>query len=435
VPLWYRAFSLQGVIVTTNNSKAVVWSCVVGSIAAWYDFYIFAAATALVFSHVFFPDMGYLLPILVFAVGFIMRPLGSIFFGHFGDRFGRKNTMIATLALTGVSTLAIGLTPSYAAIGITATVVLIVARLIQSFSLGGEWAAGTTLVLEHNLKNNNLGWVGGLMQWASSVAAMLTAATWMIVTQTMDRETFLDWGWRIPFMSSFLLFAVGAYMRSRIQESPVFKAVEKPQVSFKETPFYKTVSNHWKSIITATLAFQLTSAWFFAIAIFGVGFLVSQGIPRAEITPIWFYITVILVVFDLFMGWLSDRVSRIRLVQAAGALSVLLAIPIFNALGTGAIWVPMLLGAVLISHLMWPVMATTLGELFPTEVRQTASGLVFTLAGVIGGGLAPIWSQQLLAAYGIIGVGYLFTGLGVVSLIAGIVLAKIMRKTNYVGTT
>jgi len=398
-------------------------SCALGATIAWYDFIIFAAATALIFPKLFFPGMGFIIPILVFSVGLAARPLGSLIFGHFGDKFGRKNTLIATLYITGLSTVMIGLLPTYSDVGIYAPALLIFARIVQAFAFGGEVAAASTMLMEYNIKSPRRGLITSVVSSGWAIASILSALMFMIVTSFGD-AFFSTWGWRIPFLCSALLMFVGIYIRLRILETPVFDQ-NKIDNRLHTLPIRTLISNYWKKMLLGAGAFQLSAAWAYGVSLFGFGYAINKElISRGSLSEMQFYITPILLAALIFFGWLGDKISRVRLFQLGAVMSLFFVYPVFTWIQQGnLVWAMLALCLIQI-----PAFASAPGffaEIYPSSVRQTGVGVTFNLGTIIGAGIVPIIAQRILDVTGdITSVALLFMVLTVVGLISSFWLAR-----------
>jgi MFS family permease len=418
--------------VETAHNDVSIWRVavagLVGTAIEWYDLFIFGTAAALVFGHVFFPALsstaGLLASFATFAVSFIARPLGGVFFGHFGDRVGRKRMLVASLLLMGVATVLIGLLPGYSSIGIAAPILLVVLRFVQGIGLGGEFGGAMLMVGEHAPRGRR-GFFIGLAQLGPSVGTVLSSLTFLILSLNLDIAQMASWGWRVPFVASGLLVGLGLYVRLRLVESSVFQEVLEKQAQVR-VPLIEVLRTQPLRLVLACGPSLLTSALFYLISTFSLSYGVSTlKIPQPTMLAIVIGIIVFNAMVTTPLSSLSDRIGRRRMLLFGAIASAVWAFPMFALVHTGAVTgvvVGLAVGLVTFS-MMWGPVGAYLPELFETRVRFTGTSVSFNVGALLGGALAPIIATQLLSSTG--GAWWSLSGyVLVISLIAlGCILA------------
>lgn len=415
--------------MTNQINTSAFNSTFLGSFICWYDFFIFAIATAIVFSPQFFPGMTFLIPITVFAVGFLARPLGSIVFGHFGDRIGRKKILLATLMVTAVSTVGIGLLPSYAQIGILAPILLIALRVMQTFAFGAELAASSTIMYESHSEHTRKGTLGSFLSAALPLATVAAGLMFMLA-HSFGPEAFNDWAWRIPFLASSVLFLVGIYIRLKLNETAQFQQLKSTNQTVR-WPVVVVLRYHWKQLLLAVGISQIGAVWNYTLIIFGFAFLVSSlGIPRSELTNTLTVLAALGVPLMIFYGWVGDKFSRLTMYQFSSLVGALLIIPILWWMSVGEYVLPLLFGYLIIGKMGWAQGPTLYAELFPSEVRQTGVGMIYNLAALVGGGIAPLIAQALFNhTNNIMTVGWMLLAFSVIAYLSGMLLKKYYKQS------
>lgn len=420
----------------TPMHRVALASCA-GTTIEFYDFFIYGTAAALVFPTVFFPALGTAAGVTAsfatFAVAFVARPLGAIIFGHFGDRLGRKKTLISTLLLMGFATVLIGLLPSASSIGIAAPILLVTLRFLQGIAVGGEWAGATLLAAEYAPAHKR-GLYAVFPQTGPAIAFFLSSATFLTVNVFVGETStaFIEWGWRVPFILSSLLVLVGLYVRLKVEETPMFKrAAEQPRETGGAGPLVGVFRHHWREIFLAAGSLSMLFAFFYV----GTAFLTAYGtttvgLSRATVLTIGLIASVIFGATIVLSGIYSDRFGRRRILMISCALSVPWALVLFPLLDTGS---PVAFAVGLIVTLMifgisYGPAGALLPEMFPTRFRYTGAGMAYNLAGVIGGGTAPIMAANLSSSYGSWSVGLMLAGFGLLSLLCAIALPETRHR-------
>jgi len=384
--------------------KRVLMSSVVGTAIEWYDFFLYATASALVFAKLFFPTfdpvVGTIAAFGTFAVGYIARPFGAVFFGHFGDRIGRKVTLVATLMIMGVATFIIGILPTYESIGVWAPALLILMRFCQGLGVGGEWGGAVLLVVE-SAPDDKRGFFGSFPQLGVPIGLLLSTGVFSLVS-SLPNDQFLSWGWRIPFLLSVVLIAIGLFIRLRVIESPVFEEVRATRTVVK-APLIELFKRHPKEIFLALGTRFATDITFNVINVFMLAYGTQQlGLSKS------FFLNAILIgcAVELFtlplFGKLSDRIGR-RAVYMMGAVFVALYGFLFFMLveTRDPMYIVLAyIGGLAVSQAsVYAVQSTWFAELFGTRVRYTGASLPYQIAGIITSGPAPLISAWLFATY------------------------------------
>jgi metabolite-proton symporter len=422
-----------GTRAETPMRRVALASCA-GTTIEFYDFFIYGTAAALVFPTVFFPALGTaagtVASFATFAVAFVARPLGAVLFGHFGDRLGRKHTLISTLLLMGVATFLIGLLPSAATIGVAAPVLLVGLRFAQGLAVGGEWAGATLLAAEYAPPTRR-GLYGIFPQLGPALAFALSTLTFLGVNLFVGEASpaFVSWGWRIPFLLSALLVVVGLYVRLKVEETPMFRAVttgDRARPS-GNGPLVDAFRHQWREILTAAGALAMLFAFFYI----GTAYLTSYGatvigLTRAQVLTTGLVASVVFGATIALSGIWSDRVGRRRVVAVSCALSVpwgLLLFPIIDRGGPVAFAVG-LIGTLAIFGVSYGPAGALLPEMFQTRYRYTGAGTAYNLAGVLGGATAPILAAELTISHGSGAVGWMLAGFGLLSLVSVLLLPE-----------
>jgi metabolite-proton symporter len=412
-----------------NSARRVLFASLIGTTIEFFDFYIYATAAVLVFPTLFFPSAdptsATLQSFATFALAFFARPLGSALFGHFGDRVGRKATLVAALLTMGLSTVLIGVLPTYASIGIAAPILLAVCRLGQGLGLGGEWG-GAVLLATENAPEGKRAWYGMFPQLGAPIGFICSTGIFVLLTQWLSNDEFLSWGWRVPFLSSALLVFVGLYVRLRLEETPAFlQAIQNNERV--RLPMLTVVRDHTKVLVLGTFAATATFVIFYLMTVFTLSWAVSAlGYERQEFLilqmggVLFFGLTIPL------SARIADRTGRLPMLIAAtiGIIAFGLTFePLFgsaNQLGALAF---LSIGLGLMGFTYGPL-GTALSELFPTAVRYTGASVAFNLAGIVGASLAPYIATWLAQTYGIAFVGYYLSAAGLVTLAALLAIRK-----------
>ncbi|MFA9215973.1 MAG: MFS transporter [Sphingomonadaceae bacterium] len=406
-----------------NSAATVLFASLIGTTIEFFDFYIYATAAVLVFPKLFFPASdpaaATLQSLATFAIAFFARPVGSAIFGHFGDRVGRKATLVAALLTMGLSTVVIGVLPTYATIGTWAPLLLALCRFGQGLGLGGEWG-GAVLLATENAPPGKRAWYGMFPQLGAPIGFFLSGGIFLLLSQTLSDAEFFAYGWRIPFISSALLVIVGLYIRLKITETPDFQKVLDQNERVK-IPVVTVFREHRRVLVLGTLIALATFVLFYLMTVFAL----SWGTSALHFTRKDFLILQLFAV--LFFGLtipvaalLADRYGRrstLIVVSAAIALFGLSMAPLFGAGTTVSVTLFMSLGLGLMGMTYGPL-GTMLSELFPAEVRYTGASLTFNLAGILGASLAPYIATWLATNYGLQYVGYYLSGAALLSLLA-----------------
>lgn len=411
------------------NPRRVLFASLIGTTIEFFDFYIYGTAAVLVFPMLFFPGdntaTATLQSLATFSLAFFARPIGSALFGHFGDRIGRKATLVAALLTMGISTVAIGLLPTYASIGILAPALLALCRFGQGIGLGGEWG-GAVLLATENAPPGKEAWYGMFPQLGAPIGFILSTLVFVVLTANLTEEQFFAWGWRVPFLSSALLVFVGLYVRLQITETPAFQVAIDKEERVK-VPLVTVLREHGSTLFLATLMATTTFVVFYLMTVFTLSWGTSQlGFERQE----FLIMQIIGVLFFAAMIPLSaivaDKVGRIRMLIYA-TLSIMafgfVFGPLFAAGNTFMVIVLLSLGLSCMGLTYGPL-GTALSELFPTSVRYTGTSMAFNLAGILGGSLAPYIATWLAVNYGIAAVGYYLSGAGVLTLAALLIISR-----------
>jgi MFS transporter, MHS family, shikimate and dehydroshikimate transport protein len=385
-----------------RQTVKVALASLIGTSIEWYDFFLYGTAAALVFNKLFFPTfdpiVGTIAAFATFAVGFIARPIGGIVFGHYGDRIGRKNMLYLTLLIMGLATAMIGLLPTYATIGIGAPILLVTMRLAQGFGLGGEWGGAVLMAVEHAPPNRR-GFYGSWPQIGAYIGLLLSTLVFRYVSR-MPEADFLAWGWRVPFLVSFLLVLVGLWIRMKVAESPVFEKVKQAKVEAK-MPIVEVLTKHPKNMLLAAGARFAENGLFYIFTTFALTYVAAQLKMDRVIALNGLLIAAFICAFaGPAWGALSDRIGR-RPVYIWGAVACgLLAFPFFWMLGTKdplVIWIAIALPLALGHAAMYGPQASFFSELFTARVRYSGASLGYQLASVFAGGLSPLVATALLA--------------------------------------
>jgi metabolite-proton symporter len=417
-----------------NSARRVLLASLAGTTIEFFDFYIYATAAVLVFPKLFFPASepasATLQSFATFALAFFARPVGSAVFGHFGDRIGRKATLVAALLTMGISTVLIGLLPTYATIGLAAPVLLAVCRFGQGFGLGGEWG-GAVLLATENAPPGRRAWYGMFPQLGAPIGFLLSGGIFVVLSRTLTDAQFLAWGWRLPFIASAALVLVGLWVRLKISETPAFSRAmaEEKRVA---VPIATVVRDHTRALVLGTLIAVATFTLFYLLTVFCLSWGTTKlGFTREKFLLIQMTGVLFFAVAIPTAAVVADQRGRkltLALVTVAIALFGLALAPLFSA-GTGGAFAVMIVGFALMGLTYGPL-GTMLSELFPTAVRYTGASMTFNLAGILGASLAPYAATWLATRHGLPAVGYYLSTVAAVTLVA-LLLCHETRDTEH----
>lgn len=403
-----------------NTPRQVLFASLVGTTVEFFDFYIYATAAVLVFPSLFFPASdpasARLASLATFGIAFLARPIGSALFGHFGDRVGRKTTLVIALSTMGLSTVAIGLLPTYQKIGLAAPVLLALCRFGQGLGLGGEWGGAVLLAIE-NAPPNKRAWYGMFPQLGAPVGFFFSGGVFLALSRWLSNEQFFAFGWRLPFLASAVLVLLGLYVRLTITETPVFQqsAGRGEQV---RVPMVSVFRHHLKALVAGVLVCLATFVLFYLMTVFALSWgTTALGYPREKFLLMQLFDVSFFAITIPISALLAER-GRKRVmiaVTVAIALFGLVLAPLFAAGTTGAVAM-MGIGLSLMGITYGPL-GTVISELFPTRVRYTGSSLAFNFAGILGASLAPYIATWLAKTYGLPYVGYYLSASAVLTLV------------------
>ncbi|MBS0234043.1 MAG: MHS family MFS transporter [Proteobacteria bacterium] len=405
------------------SKRRVLLASLAGTSIEFFDFYIYATAAVLVFPHLFFPSedvtTATLQSFATFSIAFFARPIGAMLFGHFGDRVGRKATLVAALLLMGFSTVAIGFLPTYASAGVWAPLLLAMCRLLQGLGLGGEWG-GAVLLATENAPKSQKAWYGMFPQLGAPIGFICSSGIFLIITETMTDQQFQSIGWRIPFIASSLLVFIGLYVRLRISETPAFKKALENDERVR-VPLLTVFARHFPLLVLGTFAALATFVLFYLMTVFALSWGISSlGFTRQQFLPIQMIGVIFFAVTIPISALIADRFGQRRVLlwttAVIGGFGLTFA-PLFGSGQTASVILFMVLGLGLMGFTYGPL-GTALSEPFPVSVRYTGVSLAFNLAGIFGASLAPYIATTLATKYGIQAVGYYLGGAALITFLA-----------------
>ena len=396
------------------NMKKVALTALAGTSIEWYDFFLYGAAAALIFPTAFFgeatPSTALILSLLTFAAGFIARPIGGIIFGHYGDRVGRKKTLVIALILMGVSSTLIGLLPTYAMIGVTAPILLTSLRFAQGLAIGGQWGGAMLLVTE-SAPSDKRGYYGAFAQAGAPVGVILANLAFIITSALVSEESFYSWGWRIPFLASAILIGISMYIQLNLEDTKAFKELQGMREDHEgnnevvqRSPILEAIKKYPKRIALAAGAFLSIQVTFYIL----IAFLLAYGVSSAEISrddmlAAVLIASAIMVPCQFIFSSYSDRHGRKGIFMAGAMLTGLWAFAIFPLVDTGNFWLIVLaitMGLIFVGMMYGP-QAAFFTELFSTEVRYSGATLGYQFGAILGGAFAPTIAAFLWNNYGI----------------------------------
>jgi metabolite-proton symporter len=414
---------------TTHSTARLLIASLAGTTIEFFDFYIYATAAVLVFPTLFFPSAdktsAALQSLATFALAFLARPIGSAVFGHFGDRIGRKATLVAALLTMGVSTVGIGLLPTYAVIGIWAPALLALLRFGQGFGLGGEWG-GAVLLATENAPPGQAAIYGMFPQLGAPIGFLCSTGVFLALAFTLTDQQLFSWGWRLPFIASALLVLVGLYVRLTLTETPAFRRIIQNHERVR-VPLLRVLSRHSAAVLLGTFAATATFVIFYLMTVFTLSWGTQElGFSRPhflELQMIGVLCFGALIPVSAYLARRRGAIPVVMVASAAIAVFGLTTAPLFGSGTTAGTLTYLCLGLALMGFTYGPL-GTALSELFPTEVRYTGASLTFNLAGVVGASLAPYAARWLASTHGLAWVGYYLCGAGVVSLLAALAIQR-----------
>jgi len=411
-------------VTATPSTRRVLAASLIGTAIEFYDFYVYTTAAALVFGGLFFPQASHaaqqMLSFATIGVAFVARPLGSLFFGHFGDRIGRKSTLVASLLTMGISTTLVALLPTYEQWGWIASLLLCALRFGQGFGLGGEWGGAALLAVE-NAPPGKRARFGMFPQLGAPVGFIVANGLFLILGAMLTPAQFHDWGWRIPFALSAVLVAVGLWIRLRLAETPEFAAAlaKAPPPAI---PFGELVSRHFRPLVIGTVSCIACFALYYVATAFALGYgTKTLGYSMQDFLGVELGAILFMAAGIYAAAWMSDRHFDERRVLIAGCIGTiaagLLMAPMMTSGSLFQVFVFLALSLTLMGFVYGPL-GSWLPGLFPARVRYTGVSMAFNVAGVLGGGLTPVAAQALADQYGLMAVGLYSSGAALISLVA-----------------
>lgn len=406
-----------------NSPRQVLFASLIGTTIEFFDFYIYATAAVVVFPILFFPSAdpmsATLQSLATFALAFFARPVGSALFGHFGDRVGRKATLVAALLTMGLSTVAIGLLPTHASIGVWAPALLGLCRLGQGLGLGGEWG-GAVLLATENAPPGKAAWYGMFPQLGAPIGFILATGTFVLLDLSLDEAQFFAWGWRLPFLGSAVLVALGLWMRMRLSETPAFQRVLDRQER-QRLPVLAVATAHPRALLAGVFASLATFVLFYLMTVFALSWgTLELGYPRTQF--LWMQMLGVVcfaVTIPVAAVYADRRGRRAAMIAATVAIGLfgLLFESLFVADSSARVLLFLVLGLALMGFTYGPL-GTILAEMFPAPVRYSGTSLAFNLSGILGASLAPYAATWLAGRFGLAAVGYYLAVAAVLTLLA-----------------
>ncbi|SFS65753.1 MFS transporter [Saccharopolyspora flava] len=398
---------MAGATTSQRPSTLIIAASTAGTVVEWYDFFIYGTVATLVFGKLFFPEagselVGIIAALGTYAVGFIARPIGGVIFGHFGDTLGRKKLLQLSLLMIGLSTVCIGLLPTYGVVGVWAPVMLVALRFIQGIALGGEWGGAVLLVSEHGGSDRRGLWAS-FPQAAVPAGNILATAVLALLSVTLSENAFLAWGWRIAFLASAALVLLGYYIRMQVEDAPVFKEALAKSAENEHSPLREILRTHKATLLKAMGIRLGENTLYYMVVSFSITYLkVVVGTETIHILELMLLAHLLHLVAVPLCGYLSDKWGRKPVIAAGLVVSVAWAITTFSIFDSGrtaAILSAIMLG--LIAHaLMYGSQAAFFTEMFPTRMRYTGISIAAQVTSIVAGALAPIIAGALLAWYG-----------------------------------
>ena len=425
-----------------NNIRKVALTSLAGTSIEWYDFFLYGTAAAIIFPKAFFPaDMPAMVALIAsfstFAVGFLARPLGGIIFGHFGDRVGRKQTLVIALLIMGASTTLIGFLPTYETIGYLAPLILVLLRFVQGLAIGGQWGGAMLLVTE-SAPPEKRGWYGAYAQAGAPIGVILANLAFLGVSGGLSEEAFMDWGWRIPFIASILLIFVSLYVQLNLEDTEAYKKLAASQTQdmsagkvVKRSPIIEVLSRHPGRIFLAAGAFLSIQVTFYILIAFIMAYGVNSPsvmLSRDTMLTSVLIAAVIMVPAQFWAAGLSDRIGRKRVYLWGAVLSGIWAFALFPLVDTGNVYIvtgAISLGLIFVGMQYGP-QAAFFTELFSTEVRYSGASLGYQIGAILGGALAPTIAVMLWNTYGVVYVSVYMA----LAAVATIICVSLLTETS-----
>ncbi|MCY1157050.1 MAG: transporter [Citricoccus sp.] len=420
--------------LNTRDMRRILASSFVGSAIEYYDFILYATAAAIVFNHVFFANLedGFAVfaSFATLAAGYVARPLGGIVFGHFGDRVGRKKMLVLSMLIMGAGTTLIGLLPTTAQIGIIAPIALVLLRILQGIAVGGEWGGAALMALEHAPQKKR-GFATAFAN-AGGPAGAIMATLVVSFFSAVTGDAFLTWGWRVPFLLSAALIAVGMVIRLKVAETPMFQKLEDEAEDRKtRLPILDVLRHHPRAVLLTLLAAMSFYACQAILTMWGVSVAVGNGVDREGVLNWKAAAAVLTLIVTFWAARMSDLFGRRRMLAIGGVSGIVLAYPLLMLLDSGTMWgfaVAIVVGNGLVQGLLYGPIGAYIAEQFPTRVRYTGASLAYQGASTLGAGFTPMIAAGLMLAGGMVAVAGFWVAVMVAGLVAVLLTSEGTRK-------